>query len=615
VVAELNASNVVNVSYVLGNGQLISQKRGSTVSYYLPDAQSSTRLLTSSAAAITDTYRYSAFGDIETQTGTTTNSYLFTGQQFDSSTGLYSLRARYYDAAVGRFLSRDTWAIDRQNPMELNRYVYAANNPIRYSDPSGYFAADYGFGASLQRANTQSFAGAVAGFSGSAVFSIAARIGACGTALQEWASDPLRVTTFIARNTLEGYWMGWRIGLLAEFLPEAVPVVMMFALSEAAGQIAGSGNLGLAICSTLAAIGASAGYNFAIRVGNVQINPYQRNPNNLELWAYDPRTGRITLIADYPPPGSPPPPQLPGGGGGAIIPSPRPLPPAIWQPPSALPPGVGGGGSITVGVCSFSADTSVATADGDIPIADIKVGDEVLAYNEATGENSSYEVTATHAHEDPITVNVTMGGELLETTPEHPFYTADNEWVAAGDLEVGDDLRRADGSYGEVQAIEFIHQPQVMYNLTVDEAHTFFVGDGQWLVHNTCTLYPYYPGGGHHIHAKRAFQDQNAVDIAPYNHRTALAIRYTDLGIYAGDNGVALHQFITTRQAELYRELGVRLNGSPSSLEDHSVVELNALVDSGIPINDAIQYVNESEQYLRNQGITQPNCIPWFNCS
>jgi RHS repeat-associated protein len=86
---------------------------------------------------VTDTYRYSAFGEIETQTGSTVNSYLYTGQQFDSSTGLYSLRARYYDAAVGRFLSRDTWAIDRQNPMELNRYVYAAGNPVRWGDPSG----------------------------------------------------------------------------------------------------------------------------------------------------------------------------------------------------------------------------------------------------------------------------------------------------------------------------------------------------------------------------------------------------------------------------------------------------------------------------------------------
>jgi RHS repeat-associated protein len=138
VVAELNASNAVTVSYVLGNGQLISQKRGTTTSYYLPDIQGSTRALTTPAAAITDTYRYSAFGDIETQTGTTTNSYLYTGQQFDSSTGLYSLRARYYDAAIGRFLSRDTYPINHQNPMELNRYVYAAGNPVRYSDPSGH---------------------------------------------------------------------------------------------------------------------------------------------------------------------------------------------------------------------------------------------------------------------------------------------------------------------------------------------------------------------------------------------------------------------------------------------------------------------------------------------
>jgi RHS repeat-associated protein len=122
------------------NGQLISQKRGATTSYYLPDAQGSTRALTTPAAAITDTYRYSAFGDIETQTGTTLKSYLYTGQQFDSSTGLYSLRARYYDAAVGRFLSRDMWAIDRQNPIELNRYVYAAGNPVRYSDPRGHSA-------------------------------------------------------------------------------------------------------------------------------------------------------------------------------------------------------------------------------------------------------------------------------------------------------------------------------------------------------------------------------------------------------------------------------------------------------------------------------------------
>lgn len=64
-------------------------------------------------------------------------------------------------------------------------------------------------------------------------------------------------------------------------------------------------------------------------------------------------------------------------------------------------------------------------------------------------------------------------------------------WVDAEDLQVGDDIRNADGETGEVESIEFEQTSQEMYNLTVDEAHTFFVGDGQWLVHNAgaCTLY------------------------------------------------------------------------------------------------------------------------------
>jgi hypothetical protein len=81
---------------------------------------------------------------------------------------------------------------------------------------------------------------------------------------------------------------------------------------------------------------------------------------------------------------------------------------------------------------------------------------------------------------------LTIDGELIETTPEHPFYTAEDQWVTAGDLQMGDEVRRADGSYGIVEAVEFVHQSQSMYNLTVADAHTYFVGDGQWLVHNKC---------------------------------------------------------------------------------------------------------------------------------
>lgn len=51
-------------------------------------------------------------------------------------------------------------------------------------------------------------------------------------------------------------------------------------------------------------------------------------------------------------------------------------------------------------------------------------------------------------------------------------------------MQIGDDIRNADGSTGEVESVAFEQTSQEMYNLTVDEAHTFYVGDGQWLVHN-----------------------------------------------------------------------------------------------------------------------------------
>jgi hypothetical protein len=55
--------------------------------------------------------------------------------------------------------------------------------------------------------------------------------------------------------------------------------------------------------------------------------------------------------------------------------------------------------------------------------------------------------------------------------------------VAAGALQVGDRIRTANGGYGVVEAVVVVSQPQLMYNLSVDEAHTFFVGAGRgWCI-------------------------------------------------------------------------------------------------------------------------------------
>ncbi len=109
----------------------------------------------------------------------------------------------------------------------------------------------------------------------------------------------------------------------------------------------------------------------------------------------------------------------------------------------------------------------------------------MLAWDEETNTLGWYQVTDTIHHTDAAVVHLTIDGEELETTPEHPFYVEGEGWVSAEDLEVGDDIQNAEGSTGEVESIEIEQTQQEMYNLTVDEAHTFYVGEGQWLVHNS----------------------------------------------------------------------------------------------------------------------------------
>ena len=106
------------------------------------------------------------------------------------------------------------------------------------------------------------------------------------------------------------------------------------------------------------------------------------------------------------------------------------------------------------------------------------------AYNEETGEIGLYPVTDTFAHLDPLIVYLVIDGELVETTPEHPFYTSDSVWVDAGELEIGDEIRTNSWDVGVVEEMYTIARPQMMYNFTVEAAHTYFVGDGEWLVHN-----------------------------------------------------------------------------------------------------------------------------------
>jgi RHS repeat-associated protein len=122
-----------------------------TASFYGYDGGGNVRQLTNSAGVVTDTYEYDAFGNEVNHTGTTLNNYLYRGEQYDSDLGLYYLRARYYNPATGRFMSRDPEDGKAIDPKTLHKYLYAGGDPVNGWDSTGREEEEYA-GLTLKRA-------------------------------------------------------------------------------------------------------------------------------------------------------------------------------------------------------------------------------------------------------------------------------------------------------------------------------------------------------------------------------------------------------------------------------------------------------------------------------
>ncbi len=84
-------------------------------------------------------------------------------------------------------------------------------------------------------------------------------------------------------------------------------------------------------------------------------------------------------------------------------------------------------------------------------------------------------------------VQLKIGEDVLSATLEHPFRVAGRGWVEAGKLKVGDCIESTGKECQPVAEKQLIQGAVVVYNFTVQSAHTYFVGDGKWWVHNnTC---------------------------------------------------------------------------------------------------------------------------------
>jgi len=136
-------------NYYYFGGRKVAMRTG-TITYLCGDHLTSTVETNDSGANLSQLYYpYGA----ERRSGSLPTPYRYTGQRWESAIGLYFYNARWYDAALGRFIQPDTIVPEPGNPQALNRYSYVLNNPVKYTDPSGHwiqledasFSQDYGF--------------------------------------------------------------------------------------------------------------------------------------------------------------------------------------------------------------------------------------------------------------------------------------------------------------------------------------------------------------------------------------------------------------------------------------------------------------------------------------
>ena len=134
----------------------------------------------------------------------------------------------------------------------------------------------------------------------------------------------------------------------------------------------------------------------------------------------------------------------------------------------------------------FVAGTMVLTATGLVAIENIKAGDRVVSANTDTGECAEKTVLETYVRQVTEVVYLTIGGEKITTTHDHPFYVAGKGFVNAGKLQIKDILLNSNQNRLTIDDISFdsSETATTVYNIKVDDFHTYYVGANSVLVHN-----------------------------------------------------------------------------------------------------------------------------------
>ncbi|MBP2000771.1 RHS repeat-associated protein [Paenibacillus shirakamiensis] len=526
---------------------LLTRKVGTDKYSYLYNGHADVTALVNDSGEIKASYYYDAFGNITDSTGNVNNSVRYSGYEYDEENKLYYLNARYYDPSIARFMSEDTYRGSDEDALSLNLYTYVSNEPIMYSDPTGHLqksdkniknlevkAELISLTTAYFNAKTSAQRTAISQTATNLRESQAAKQKVITPLMYETKANMNKVIDIVVSQKGNMTAAQWNSALKASSISSTkvneqttrttIGRTFIEVSTKGTADVKVKADIGYTITNNekkfldqvlteKLATNATQGlaiYDFMKKnsqYNNFDISKKSMNALNVnyEKGQSDWAKGALetifwfaekgTAVEDLPFIGLDSSSVFNGLGLKlGVIGTRQVIREMSVGERNAAGKAAGSkttgtktaGTKTTTGGCNcFTAGTKVLTDNGEKNIEDIEVGDMVLSKDEVTGEVAYKEVTATFNHKTDEIFKIHVGGQTIESTFNHPFWVYGKGWTFVKDLKPGDLLVQSDGNTLKIDSIELLHKHVTVYNMTVDEFHTYFVSDlGIW-VHNT----------------------------------------------------------------------------------------------------------------------------------
>ena len=428
-----------NTTQCIYRQELICEKTGDIYQYHHYNNFGSTTKLTDADGSVVASFTYGTYGELLSGS-TAFTRFLYNGRcgVTTDDNGLYYMRQRYYSSELKRFVNQDVVKGSISNSQSLNRYSYVQGNPVSYTDPFGLSPEDGKFTAPPWVHGLFGILGCIPG-----------PVGAVAN-----FADAL---VYLA----EGDYMGALISCLDGFSMGATAFATKMLKAGKLCKVANTAAKAAQITERI-----SGGLSFiqnGRNINNTVSTMYQKYAVEGRFLGWD-TVGEVTGIAF----------SVAGCKSGLRRMGSTSNELAVLQRQAEA------------GQLCFVAGTKIRTADGDKNIEDIEVGDEVYSSDVETGEVGLKHVLWTKVAETTDIVHVTIGEDVIDTTPNHPFYIETYGFKPASELKAGDRVRLLNGTNAEIKSAvtERLVEPVKVYNFEVEDWHTYYVAGAGVLVHN-----------------------------------------------------------------------------------------------------------------------------------